>query len=104
MATIYKVFEHNQKTLELVWIAGRGEDAELFPNETSQYIPGADLVGYLNLIHPRRIQVLAQSEIDYFDRLGDRRRQAVSGEIVAAKPPALFLTSGLSPPHHLLEL
>ena len=104
MGTISKLFEQSHKALELVWVAGRSDDAEIFPNEMAHYIPGSDLVGYLNMIHPLRIQILAQSELDYFDRLGERRRQIVINEISACKPPALILTGGLSPPDYLVAL
>jgi len=61
-----------------------------------------DQVGYLNLIHPHRIQVIGAAEVTYFERLGRVRREHVLEEIRQAQPPALVLAEGVQAPAELL--
>jgi Serine kinase of the HPr protein, regulates carbohydrate metabolism len=61
------IFDDNAAMLKLSWLTGhegweRGFSSESVANATSS----ADLVGHLNLIHPNRIQVLGDAEIDYY--------------------------------------
>jgi len=63
---------HNHK-LDLQWLAGRA--GEHRPIHTSDPHPGKDiptgaLVGYLNLVHPNRIQILGGTELNYLSGLG----------------------------------
>ncbi len=107
MSTLRKLFEQNEKRLGLTWVVHtqrETEDVELFGTDHTLHTPSADLVGYLNLIHPGRIQILARNEIDYFEALDDHRREAICNQLARVKPPALFLTCGIVPSEHLLEL
>lgn len=61
-----------------------------------------DQVGYLNLIHPHRIQVIGAAEVAYYERLSATRRDHVLEEIHQASPPALVLAEGVQAPATLL--
>ena len=62
----------SNRELQLAWAAGRhGADRSIGQAAAD----AADMVGHLNFIHPARIQVCGQQEIDYFERL-DPSRQA----------------------------
>jgi len=62
---------------------------------------GADLVGYLNYIHPYRVQVLGEREIAYLSRGdGDDCARRVA-RIVTLEPPALVVADGQTPPPQL---
>jgi HPr kinase/phosphorylase len=86
--------------LRLEWIAGRAGGGR----EAGQpSLDTVDQVGYLNMIHPHRIQVLGQSEIDYFLRIGPARREHVMQELAAGMPPALVIADAIEAPEDLVE-
>lgn len=58
----------------------------------------ADLVGHLNLIHPGRVQIVGAAEMAWARRLGQKRIAHHLSEIFAAKPPALIVADGCTPP------
>jgi HPr kinase/phosphorylase len=62
-----------------------------------------DQVGYLNLIHPHRIQVLGSAEVAYFERLSSARRDHILDELGHERPPALIAADGIDPPAALVE-
>ena len=70
--SIPKLYEDHAEKLQLTWVIAVGvarkiefRDAEIF---------GPDVVGHLNLIHPARIQVFGQEEMDYYQRFDSKRR------------------------------
>jgi HPr kinase/phosphorylase len=91
--SIEQLYEDNLKTLKLNWLAGRnGKDRLIFGDAAS----AADQVGHLNLIHPSRIQVFGQQEVDYLLRISDNSRTAQTRELVAGEPPAFIIAQSLS--------
>lgn len=97
--TVQVLIERATDSLALRWVAGRqGADrpAALPAPDT------VDQVGYLNLIHPHRIQVLGVAEVAYFHRCSDARRDHIIEEIVAGEPPALVMSEGIVPPPALV--
>jgi HPr kinase/phosphorylase len=93
--TIRDLVAGSAATLKLIWVAGeRGADrpAGLPAPDT------VDQVGYLNLIHPHRIQVLGEAEIAYFGRLSPARRSHIIEELAGGSPPALVLADGIGAP------
>jgi HPr kinase/phosphorylase len=98
--TIQNLYDANRDELALTWLSARGAERQL-PDNTAE---PADLVGHLNLIHPGRIHVMGQEEIDYHDRLVGLRRQAVIQDLLAGKPPAVIVAQGLAPPATMLEM
>lgn len=89
------IFDDNAATLKLSWLTGhegweRGFSADTVGNATSS----ADLVGHLNLIHPNRIQVLGEAEIDYYQRQTDEDRSRHMAELIALEPPFLVVAGG----------
>jgi HPr kinase/phosphorylase len=97
--TVRELVERASESLSLRWVGGfngAGRPAATPAPDT------VDQVGYLNLIHPHRIQVLGIAEVDYFYRLSDARRQHIVDEIVAGEPPALVMSEGIVPPPDLV--
>ncbi len=83
-------------TLELNWIAGEAGADRLAAVPLPDTV---DQVGYINLVHPHRIQVIGKAEVAYFERLTASRRQFILDELIAGRPPAIFLADGaLAPP------
>lgn len=65
---------------------------------------GADLVGYLNYIHPYRLQVLGEREIRYLNNSPSVDTERRIGRIVTLEPPALVVADGQTPPPPLLKM
>ena len=65
---------------------------------------GADLVGYLNYIHPYRVQILGEREITYLTNATQEDCARRISRIVTLEPPALVLADGQNPPDALLSL
>ncbi|MEZ5604430.1 MAG: HPr(Ser) kinase/phosphatase [Burkholderiaceae bacterium] len=98
--TVRTLFEQNREQLQLRWLTGEaGADRDAAPGSTEP----ADLVGYLNLIHPNRIHVFGHAEFAYTRRIGATRCAALNEDLVAGHPPAVIVADGLDPPADLLE-
>ena len=60
------LFEDHRGTLKWEWVAGLGASERRFDEVAVRAArSGADLVGYLNYIHPYRVQILGEREIAY---------------------------------------
>ena len=97
---VAQLFERNRDALHLEWVCGSLNAAIPAPLEGST----TDLVGHLNLIHPGRIQVLGQSEIDWANRQPEEKVDHHIGEIMAARPPAVIVAGGCPVPEVVLSL
>lgn len=95
---IEDLFEFNRDALELAWAAGIGGRERTIGHAAAD---AADLIGHLNLIHPSRIQVFGQQEIDYFERLDPTRRAHLLQELMAGHPPAIVVADGAPLPSAL---
>ena len=90
--TVRTLFEQNREQLQLVWLTGEaGADRDAAPGSTEP----ADLIGYLNLIHPNRIHVYGHAELAYSTRIGPARCNALNADLVAGHPPAVIVADGL---------
>ena len=99
------LFEDHRATLRWHWIAGLEASERRFDDAAiSQARSSADLVGYLNYIHPYRVQILGEREVAYLTN-GSRedcaRRVA---RIVTLEPPVLVLCDGQTAPDALLSM
>lgn len=94
-ATVGQLFEHNKDKLRLKWLGG---DLEAAISVTSDGVSPADLVGHLNLIHPDRIQVLGNPEIEWALRQEPDKVEHHLNEIIAAHPPAVVVADGCTVP------
>jgi HPr kinase/phosphorylase len=65
---------------------------------------GADLVGYLNYIHPYRVQILGEREVAYLTRGSDADCVRRISRIVTLEPPVLVLADGQAAPEALLRV
>lgn len=75
--TANDLFDAQRDVLQLRWLAGTSGGKRLL-EPASALFPGMALVGYLNFIHPNRIQVLGSAEVEYMQRLGvQERTQAI---------------------------
>jgi HPr kinase/phosphorylase len=99
------LFDDNRELLRWQWAAGQGgAERRLADSAIAAAESGADLVGYLNFIHPSRVQILGRREVAYFAALDDRQRAEVYAKLVPLEPPALVMADGCTAPDDLLAL
>jgi HPr kinase/phosphorylase len=99
------LFEDFRQKLEWHWVASKGATERHFDEVAVRMArSGADLVGYLNYIHPYRLQVLGEREISYLQHadplVGERR----VSRIVTLVPPVLVVADGQMPTPALLSM
>ena len=99
------LFEEFRNSLKLVWVAGLGASARRFDEEAVRAArSGADLVGYLNYIHPFRAQVMGEREIKYLTNGSEEDCKRRVARIVTLEPPVLILADDQTAPDALLSL
>ena len=99
------LFEEHRTTLKWQWVAGLGASERRFDEvAVREARSGADLVGYLNYIHPYRVQVLGEREIRYLtsDNEEDNRRRIA--RIVTLEPPVLVVADAQMVPEALMAM
>ncbi len=101
MLTVQELVDNNSKDIPFTWIAGESHADRLI---TDNGMAPADLIGHLNLIHPARIQVFGQEEMDYYQRFDTKRRAHHVQELLAGGVPAILIADGLSPPDDLSKI
>ena len=99
------LFEEFRGTLKWEWVAGLGASERRFDEVAVRAArSGADLVGYLNYIHPYRAQVLGKREIAYLTNGSHADCQRRVARIVTLEPPVLVLADGQTAPDALLSM
>lgn len=96
------LFEKLRDRLELTWIAGRKGASRALEAEPSPQLRPA-LVGYLNMVHPNKVQIIGDAELRYLDKLESRRRWSTVAEIFGESPTALIISDSLTIPDDLRD-
>ena len=99
--SIVQLYEDNREKLLLNWLECQKADRRIELKVSNNY--GADVVGHINVIHPERLQVMGLAEDEWATRIGDRRFGQQIQDLLSAKPPALIIADGLTPPQSLIE-
>ncbi|KFN51467.1 HPr(Ser) kinase/phosphatase [Arenimonas composti] len=98
-----ELFEELRERLALRWLAGqRGSERLIERGEHLSRRPS--LAGYLNVIHPNKVQVVGSAELAWLDGLDARQRWETLQKIMDARPLALVITQDQSCPSDLREL
>lgn len=99
------LFDEFADALQWRWIAGRDAYARRFDERAVQSArASADLVGYLNYIHPFRAQVLGQREIEYLTNATSQDCARRVARITSLEPPVLVLADGQQAPDELMQM
>ena len=99
------LFEDHRGKLKWQWIAGLGASERRFDEVAVRAArSGADLVGYLNYIHPYRVQILGEREVAYLIRGNEEDCVRRVSRIVTLEPPVLVLADGQTAPEALLRV
>ena len=99
------LFEAFRGLLKWEWVAGLGASERRFDEVAVRSArSGADLVGYLNYIHPYRVQVLGAREISYITTSSREDVARRIARIVTLEPPVLIVADAQTPPDALLQM
>lgn len=102
LLTARDLFDELRERLDLSWVAGRehGDDTRLGENDMSSR---PALAGYLNLIHPNRVQVLGAEELVYLAALAEDEQAQTLEQLFDEQLIAAVVGSGLEAPRALVE-
>ena len=90
-----QIFDDNVSDLKLSWIGGlEGADRTFPPEAIKAAAASSDLVGHLNLIHPSRIQIFGEQEVDYHAALEPKQRQEQISSLISKTPPCVIVADG----------
>ena len=95
--SIRALFETFQKRLALHWLAGHAGAERAIRRETTEPTDAA-LVGFLNLIHPSRIQILGAAEMDYLQSLDESAYTEALEQLFGDASLAVIVAGGLPVP------
>ena len=99
------MFEEFRGSLRWEWLAGLGASERQFDSEViSRAQSAADLVGYLNYIHPNRVQIVGRREVAYLNEPDVDVTERRISRIVTLEPPVLIVADAQVPPDQLVAL
>jgi len=96
------LFEEQRERLGLRWIAGQGGAGNSLESEEHR-TRRPSLVGYLNVIHPNKLQILGREELHWLDSLDARQRRETLQKIMAFGPLGLVITRDQGCPSDLRD-
>ncbi len=99
------LFEEFRTALHWEWIAGHAHPERHFDDAAVRDArSAADLVGYLNYIHPNRVQIVGKREVAYLNQASADVTERRISRIVTLDPPVLICADGQIPPDRLVAL
>jgi HPr kinase/phosphorylase len=99
------LFEEFRTALHWEWIAGHAHPERHFDDAAVRDArSAADLVGYLNYIHPNRVQIVGRREVAYLNEANADVTERRISRIVTLEPPVLICADGQVPPDRLVAL
>jgi HPr kinase/phosphorylase len=99
------LFEAQRQTLRWEWVAGHAHPERRFDDAAVRDAgSSADLVGYLNYIHPYRVQIVGRREVAYLVDVPPEDQERRIARIVTLEPPVLIVADGQAPPDRLVAM
>ena len=99
------LFEDHRESLRWQWVAGLGASERRFDDLAVRAArSGADLVGYLNYIHPYRVQVIGERAVAYLAKSTVEDCARRIARIVTLEPPVLIVADGQVAPDALVSM
>ncbi len=99
------LFEEFRATLRWEWIAGHAHPERRFDEAAVQNArSSADLVGYLNYIHPYRVQIVGRREVAYLEDTSPEDQERRIQRIVTLEPPMVIVADEQLPPDRLVAM
>ncbi|MBU0594386.1 MAG: HPr(Ser) kinase/phosphatase [Pseudomonadota bacterium] len=100
--SVNQLFSDKGEKLGLTWVAGKGGGAKLLTSDTVQKLSLA-LIGYLNFVHPNRVQVLGCAEMDYLRSLTPEALNQSVNNLFSTELAAIIIANGETVPQLLKE-
>jgi HPr kinase/phosphorylase len=99
------LFEAHRELLHWEWIAGHAHPERRFDEAAVRDAQSAaDLVGYLNYVHPYRVQIVGRREVAYLSSSTPEDQERRISRIVTLEPPVLISADGVAPPERLVAM
>ncbi|MEP7303816.1 MAG: HPr(Ser) kinase/phosphatase [Caldimonas sp.] len=99
------LFEEFRPALHWEWVAGHAHPERHFDEAAVRDArSSADLVGYLNYIHPNRVQIVGKREVAYLKNDSPETTERRISRIVTLDPPVLICADGQVPPDRMVAL
>jgi len=99
------LFEDHRSSLKWQWVAGLGASERRFDEVAVRAArSGADLVGYLNYIHPYRVQILGEREVAYLSTSSKEDCARRISRIITLEPPVMVVADGQTAPDTLISM
>jgi HPr kinase/phosphorylase len=100
--TASDLFTELSERLQLAWVAGdRSLPGPALSSEDLKARPA--MAGFLNLIHPNRVQVLGTEELYYIDSLPESEKSNTVSRMMEAMPVTVIVADGRDVPAGVLE-
>ena len=100
--SVDQLFADKGEKLGLSWVAGQGGGSKLLTSDTVQKLSLA-LIGYLNFVHPNRVQVLGCAEMDYLRSLEPEALAQSVNNLFSTELAAIIVSNGEEVPPDLRE-
>ena len=99
------LFEEHRAALHWEWVAGHAHPERRFDDAAVRDArSAADLIGYLNYIHPYRVQIVGRREVAYLSEGSDEDIERRVARIVTLEPPMIIVADGQVPPNRLVAM
>ncbi|MFO1266277.1 MAG: HPr(Ser) kinase/phosphatase [Rubrivivax sp.] len=99
------LFESHREALHWEWIAGHAHPERRFDeNAIRDARSSADLVGYLNYIHPYRVQIVGKREVAYLTQADGEDCERRISRIVTLEPPVIIVADQQTAPDRLVAM
>ncbi|HMM84740.1 MAG: HPr(Ser) kinase/phosphatase [Gammaproteobacteria bacterium] len=99
------LFEEHRAALRWQWIAGHAHPERPFAEVAIREAGSpADLIGYLNYIHPYRVQLVGRREVAYLADASAEVQERRIQRIVTLEPPVIVVADDQVPPEKLVAL
>jgi HPr kinase/phosphorylase len=99
------LFEAQRSVLRWEWIAGHAHPERRFDDDAVRDArSAADLVGYLNYIHPYRVQIVGRREVAYLQQSAPEDQERRISRIVTLEPPVIVAADGVTPPDRMVAM
>ena len=99
------LFEEHRAALHWEWIGGHAHPERRFDEAAVRNAQSAaDLVGYLNYIHPYRVQIVGRREVAYLQDSSPEDQERRIQRIVTLEPPVVIVADNQTPPDKLVAL
>jgi HPr kinase/phosphorylase len=99
------LFEAHRGKLHWEWVAGHAHPERRFDDAAVRDArSAADLVGYLNYIHPYRVQIVGRREVAYLASANAEVQERRISRIVTLEPPVIIVADDQPPPERLVAM